>query len=152
MKGAALSRAVVLAVAVLASLCLSGFYIAVGGGAYKPAKVADPCKTREWRSPGGLQAILDQIALSAADGAACKLGVSREQLVLALSSDRSRHKFVAQHGLIDQQVDDALRAGMRRAVDDARNAGAIGGIEDFILQRAIDRAPINFILDHIGRP
>jgi hypothetical protein len=142
----------VLAVAVIASLALCGVYVAAGGGTYKPAKVADPCKQREWRSPEGIEAFLDQIALSAADGAACELGVTREEFVLAMSSDAGRSKFVKEHKLTEDQVDDAVRAGMRRAADDAREAGAIGGLENFVLQQLIDEAPIDFILDRIGRP
>jgi hypothetical protein len=134
------------------SLLLIGAYVAAGGASYKPARVADPCKLRQWRSPHGLQETLDQVALSAADGAACRLGVSREELVIALSSKQLRRAFVRQHHLSDRQVDDAVRAGIRRAVGDAREAGTIGDVEEFILQRAIDHAPIDFVLDRIGRP
>jgi len=138
--------------AVLASALLIGFYVAEGGGSYKPTKVADPCKPRELPSPDGLQATLERVALSAADGAACELGVTREDLVVALRSEAARKKFVAAHGLTDEQVDDAVRAGLRRAADDAQRAGTISGIENFILQRAIDNAPVGFIIDRIGRP
>ncbi len=152
MSGKVFSRVSVLAAAVVASLVLSGFYLAQGGGAYRPADVADPCETREWRSPVGVEAILDQVALSAADGAACELGVSREEFVVAMSSARARSSFVKRQNLTDDQVDDAVRSGLRRTVDDARDAGAIGDIENFLLQRAIDEAPIDFIFDRIGRP
>ena len=146
------SRVAVLAASVVAALGLIGIYLAAGGGAYKPAKVADPCKQREWSSPKGVEAVLNQIALSAADGAACDLGVSREELVIALRSPQARAAFVRQNDLTDKQVDDAVRAGMHRAADDASEAGAIGGIQEFLLQRAIDQVPVDFILDRIGRP
>ena len=49
-----------------------------------------PCAIRApsaaWRDPGGLQAVAEQIALSALDGAACHFGVSRETLTLALAT------------------------------------------------------------------
>lgn len=152
MSAPVVSRLVVLATAIAVSLALIGAYVAAGGASYKPAKVADPCKQREWRSPEGLDAILDQVALSAADGAACDLGVTREELVVALRSPEARSKFVEANGFTDEQVDDAIRAGMRRAVDDAREAGAINGIAAFILDRAIDQVPVDFILDRLGRP
>ena len=52
---------------------------------------------REWRKPGDLQAVLEQVALSALDGAACELGTSREELVLALRDEKSLDAFAAEH-------------------------------------------------------
>jgi hypothetical protein len=66
-----------------AVLILVGAYLALGGASYAPAKVADPCAPRDWRNPQGLQAVAEQIVLSALDGAACELHVSREEIVLA---------------------------------------------------------------------
>ena len=143
------SRAAVLAVAITASLALIGVYVAAGGADYKPASVADPCKPREWRTTGGLQGLEDQIARSAADGAACKLDVSREELVTALASPGGRQRFIREHGLSQAQVDEAVRAGLDRAIDDARNAGAIGGIEEFLLRQAVKGLPVNFLLDRL---
>jgi hypothetical protein len=135
--------------AALASLVLIGVYLAAGGADYKPASVADPCKPREWRAGEGFQGLADQIARSAADGAACKLGVSREDLLTALASPGGRQRFIRQHGLTDQEVDTAVRAGLDRAIDDARRAGAIGGIEEFLLRQAVKGLPVNFLLDRL---
>ena len=71
-------------IAVSAVLVLA--YLAAGGSDYAPAKTQDPCKPREWRNPEGLQEIAQQFSLSALDGAACKLGVSRETLAQALAT------------------------------------------------------------------
>ena len=73
-------------IAVSAVLVLA--YLAAGGSDYAPAKTQDPCKPREWRNPEGLQEIAQQFSLSALDGAACKLGVSRETLAQALATRR----------------------------------------------------------------
>jgi hypothetical protein len=143
---------IALAVAVAASLALIAVYLAAGGTDYKPATVADPCKARTWHSAGGPQALLDQVARSAADGAACKLGVSREELVTALATKESRSRFVRERGLSDPEVDAAVRAGLERAIDDARRAGAIGGIEEFLLRQAVKGLPVNFLIDRLGRP
>ncbi len=73
-----------------AVLVLVGLYLALGGASYAPAKVADPCAPRSWRSPQGFEAVAEQIVLSALDGAACQLHVSREDMVLALANPDSR--------------------------------------------------------------
>ena len=65
---------------VAATLALVLTYLALGGASYAPAKVADPCATRDWRNPQGLEAVGEQIVLSGLDGAACELGVSREEM------------------------------------------------------------------------
>jgi hypothetical protein len=56
-------RAVAAAAAV--SLALVAAYLALGGASYAPAKVADPCASRDWRDPGGLSEVAEQIVLSA---------------------------------------------------------------------------------------
>jgi hypothetical protein len=148
-RGGAWSRAAVLGAAIAASVVLIVVYIAAGGTDYKPASIADPCKPREWHAGGGFQGLADQVARSAADGAACKLGVSREELVTSLASPGGRQQFVREHGLTQQEVDDAVRAGLDRAIDDARSAGAIGGIEEFLLRQAVKGLPVNFLLDRL---
>ena len=80
-------------IAVVASLVLVGVYLAAGGASYAPAKTADPCKHRPWGNPEGLEQIAQQFTLSALDGAACQLGVSREELAQALASSEAREKF-----------------------------------------------------------
>ena len=87
-------------------------YLALGGASYKPTAVADPCQTREWRNPGGLSASLEQIALSALDGVACDLGVSREDLVLALRSEDALNAFADEHGIERAEAEQAIRTGL----------------------------------------
>ena len=84
-------------IAVSAVLVLA--YLAAGGSDYAPAKTQDPCKHREWRNPEGLQEIAQQFSLSALDGAACKLGVSRETLAQALATEDSRQKFLDRYDI-----------------------------------------------------
>ena len=69
-----MTRAAPLLVAIAAVAAVVVPYVALGGGSYEPTPVADPCVKREWRDPGDLQAVLEQVALSALDGAACELG------------------------------------------------------------------------------
>ncbi len=127
--------------ALAASIGLIGVYVAFGGGSYEPATIEDPCQTRD-------QSILDErgifegIALSGLDGAACELHVSREELTLALASEESTADFAAAHDIDSDAVDDAVRAGLERAVDDAAEAGTIDGLEESILRQIARYAPV----------
>ena len=111
--------------AVVASLLLAGSYLAAGGGDYEPTPVADPCAPREWTSPEGVEEIAQQFFLSAVDGAACDLGVSRESLAAALATEESRQRFAAEQGIDAAALDAAVHAGVMRAIDDAERAGAL---------------------------
>ena len=56
------------------------------GFAHEPEKVQDPCQPRPWSNPQSLSQIANQFTISALDGAACQLGVTRETLALALTT------------------------------------------------------------------
>ena len=105
--------------AIVASLVLVGVYLAAGGASYAPEKTQDPCKPRAWRNPQGLEEIAEQFSLSALDGAACQLGVSRETLARALATPKARERFTKSYGIDDAKLAKAIRAGLLRAVDDA---------------------------------
>lgn len=131
-----------------------GPYLALGGSSYKPLAVRDPCQPRSWRNPHGLQAVVEQISLSALDGAACRLRVTREELALAVASPAGRSRFLRQHRIRDPVLADALRSGLRQAVTDARRAGALSGAQASLAQSAVDAVPIATVIDVIrgGRP
>jgi hypothetical protein len=135
---------IVSAIAVSAALVLA--YVALGGGRYTPTPAADPCAPRAWRSPHGIQEALEQIALSTADGAACELGVSREELVLALGSESDLDRFADKHGLARETAESAIRKGLVRAIDDADQANAIGGGTAGVLREIATRLPIGIAL------
>ncbi len=137
----------ILAAAVALGAGVPGAYLALGGGSYATPAVADPCVTREWRNPDGLQRTLEQVVLSALDGAACDLGVSREALVLALATGESRARFVREHGIDDPRLEQAVRRGLARAVDDAEHAGALAGWQATVLRAAAARVPVEQVLD-----
>lgn len=116
---------VLIAASLAASVALVLAYLAAGGASYSPATVKDPCEPREWRDPGSLEEIAEQFSLSAIDGAACELGVTRETLARALATPRSRERFTRRYGIDDAELARAVRAGLLRAVDDAERAGAL---------------------------
>jgi hypothetical protein len=128
---------------VAASLILVVVYLAAGGAGYAPAKTRDPCQHRAWTNPGGLQEILQQFTLSALDGAACKLGVSRETLARALATQKSREEFARRYHVDDAALAQAIRAGLLRAVRDAEEAGALPGALGLAARRAIRSVPLD---------
>ena len=140
-----------LAAAVVAAVALMGTYAALGGASYKPLEVADPCDPRplsELRQRGG---VLEQIGLSALDGAACSLRVPREDLVLALADEQATERFLREHRIGRAGFERALRAGLERAVDDAARTGRISGIEEFLLRQAVERVPIGLLIGALER-
>jgi hypothetical protein len=95
-------------IAVLLVAAVLGVQIAAGGGQYKPLGPADPCVQRTASPiPPQLDALAEQIVLAGLDNAACRLGISRERLVLALAETRS----------VNPRAATALKAGLRDAVD-----------------------------------
>jgi hypothetical protein len=131
-----------IAAAAAASLALIVVYLALGGASYAPARVADPCAPRDWRNPQGLQQTAEQIVLSGLDGAACKLGVSREEMVLAFGSRDALKSFSRKHHVSTQKLDDIVRAGLMRSIDDAEQAGALDPTVGDLLRGFVRRFPV----------
>jgi hypothetical protein len=129
-------------VAIAASVGLVAVYLAAGGSSYTPEKTQDPCKPRAWRNPEGLQQIAEQFSLSALDGAACQLGVSREALARALATKESRERFARRYGIDDAELARAIRAGLVRAVDDAERAGALSPFLAGPLRETLRQIPL----------
>lgn len=128
--------------ALIAALTLVGAYLAAGGSSYVPEKTQNPCKQRPWGNPEGIQAIAEQFSLSALDGAACKLGVTREALARALATPQSRASFSRRYGIDDAKLAEAIRAGLLRAVGDAERAGALSPLLAAPLRTAVQEVPI----------
>ena len=141
-------RAAPFVAALVVAWSLVAAYVALGGASYEPTPVADPCVPRDWRNPGSVSEVLEQIVLSGLDGAACRLRVSREELVLALDDDRSLDAFAAEHGISRARAEEAVGLGMKRAVADADAAGAFpGGLTGRLIRGAVDRVPPRLVLD-----
>jgi hypothetical protein len=141
--------ALLIGVAIAASLALVGAYLAAGGSSYTPAKTQDPCKPRPWRDPEGLQQLAEQFSLSALDGAACELGVSRETLARALATPASRERFTQRYGIDDAELARAIRSGLLRAVDDAERAGALNPLLAGPLRATLRQIPIDQAIELI---
>jgi hypothetical protein len=137
----------VLTVVVFCSVCLLGLYIGLGGASYAPMEVADPCEERPLEAPEGIEATVKQLALSALDGAACELQVTREDLVLSLADPEERAAFLDEREISDETLEAAVRGGLQRAYDDAVEVGAISGLEAVFIGEAIQRVPVDVLVD-----
>jgi AcrR family transcriptional regulator len=128
---------------VAASVALVVLYLALGGSSYAPSAVQDPCEPRPWRDPEGVEEAVEQFTLSGLDGAACELHVSRETLAAALATESSRERFAEEYGVTDAELEDAIRAGLIRAIDDAEDAGALSPIVAAPLRAAAANLPVD---------
>jgi hypothetical protein len=163
--------AVVLVAAVL------GVQVASGGGHYVPLRPANPCTPRPVSSiPAQIEPLAERIVLLGLDGAACRLGISRERLVLALAETRSldpRHSAALKGGLVDA-VDLLDRQGrlpkvsqlLPQALDQANLPGIVKTIIEAIpdpvvdnllptaplLRRTVDGLEINRLLHELNDP
>jgi len=65
----------------------------------EPVVIADPCKDRALPDTGGITGFLQDRALALLDGAACRFGSSREELVLALADEGDARAYQAKYGV-----------------------------------------------------
>jgi hypothetical protein len=135
---------------ILAALVLVGAYLAAGGSSYEPEKVQDPCQPRPWSNPQTLGQIANQFTVSALDGAACQLGVTREALARALATPEARERFEKRYGIDDEKLAKAVRAGLVRAVDDAEEAGALSPLIAAPLRETVRRIPLEQAIELIN--
>ncbi|HEY8640294.1 MAG TPA: hypothetical protein VIL53_07290 [Solirubrobacterales bacterium] len=126
------------------SVALVATFLALGGSSYAPAKVRDPCEPRAWPQTSGLQETAGQFTLSALDGTACQLHVSRETLVLALATPAGRERFASA-----PRLQDAVRAGLQRAIDDGVRAGVLNPLVADGLRELARNAPVDEVVNLI---
>lgn len=129
-----------------ASLGVILAYLIAGGGSYKPLAAADPCQPRSVDVLAE-RGVFEAIALSALDGAACELQVSREELTAALADADSLAAFAEERSLDENEVVDAIRAGLVRAVDDAELDGRLSGTVASLARAIAENAPLPIVID-----
>ena len=124
------ARAVALPLGALVLVAaLLGWYAAAGGADYAEVEgAADPCTARasvDRPVAPELEALAERVVLVGLDETACKLGVSRERLVLALPVASDRRALAEELGLSEEQLAAALKAGLGRAVARLDRAGRL---------------------------
>ena len=126
-------------IAALLVVAVLGVQLAAGGGHYVPLRPANPCTPRPVPPiPAQLEPLAEQIVLLGLDGAACRLGISRERLVLALAETRS----------LDPRESAALKAGLVDAVDRLNREGRLPKVSQ-LLPQALDQANLPGIVKTI---
>ena len=65
----------------------------------EPVQIADPCEQRDLPGTGGVTGFAQDAALVAADVIACRVGSSREELVLALADDEAAREYEERYGV-----------------------------------------------------
>jgi hypothetical protein len=139
-------RALPILVAAVLACALVGAYVALGGTSYEPSPVADPCAPRPVRETQGTGERIQVVLLAAADRTACRLGVSREELVLALRSVDELDALARKEGKSRDDLEEALRAGLLGAVDEGERQGLIGGTTAAGLTFAAEHLPLGLLL------
>lgn len=138
-------------VALGAAAALLLLYGLLGGGRYAPTPVADPCAARDRSPADGITVALEQVMLATVDGAACELGVSREELVLALRDRDALEQLAARQGVSRSDAERALATSLARAVDDAEATGALPGFVAGIVRNVAENVPAWLLLDVLDR-
>ena len=107
-------------------------------GAVSPA-IARPCEARQPFEGQGLDATVQRVVLEGLDGAACKLGTTREQLVLSLSpaSRRSWNRHT---------IEVAVREGLVHAIDAESQQGHIPALLVPLLHRLVLSTPFEKLI------
>jgi hypothetical protein len=117
-------------IAVLLVAAVLGVQIAAGGAHYAPVRPANPCTPRPIPPiPAHLEPLAEQIVLLGLDNAACRLGISRERLVLGLADART----------LNPRTSAALKAGLGDAVNRLDTEGRLPKVSQ-LLPEALNQA------------
>jgi hypothetical protein len=114
-----------------------GVQLSQGGGTFEPLRPADPCVARTVTSQAdGIDGLTERLVLLGIDGAACRLGVSREALTLELARPGTR---------TDAEID-ALHDGLVAAVHRMKDDGTLPPASELV-DEAMDNADLNGFLE-----
>jgi hypothetical protein len=147
-RGVALAVVVALCTGVVALLAVE---LRQGARTYGERAYVDPCTAPADPFPGesGIDAVLQRILLGALNGAACELGVGREELVLSLEPTTG---FGGEVTWDDATLERALKKGLDRSIDDAVDRGTLPGFVGTALRFLVDKAPLDWILGRFDLP
>lgn len=131
-----------LAALLAVGVALIGVELSKGALDYGTESVAAPCVDRPAFPGSGVDATIQRVVLDGLDGAACSLGVTREELVLSLDK-RSGYTIDADK----QAIEDAVRAGLLKSLHEAEARGSVPGLLGTILEKVIETAPISILVE-----
>ena len=72
-------------------------------------------------------------------------------MVLALASKDSREQFAREHGITSSELEDLVRKGLLRSIDDAVNADALDSRLAGLLRGSVERVPLDQLFDLVDQ-
>jgi hypothetical protein len=128
-----------------AAVALIVVELALGALSFGQPHLADPCTAKPGPTSGGLNGVVQRLARSTLDGAACQLHTSREELVLSFVPAAGTKRIRWDRATIDR----ALRAGLSHAAHEVAGNGIAGGALAFALSQVF--APsVEWFLQHVS--
>jgi hypothetical protein len=121
---------------------LVGVELGQGAAGGVSPSIANPCRARPPLAGGGIDRVIQRIVLDGLDGAACRLGTSREELVLSLRSGTGVRLRNADRNAAEA----AIRTGLLRSVDEADSRGDIPSFLVPVVRRLIRTAPLDTLI------
>ena len=137
-----MSPRAVIAMLATAALLLLAVELALGARDYGDVKLEAPCTPHALFEPSGLDGTVQRIVLEGLDGAACRLGTTRERLLLSISPS-SEGRFGSWSS---DELETAVRASLVAAVDEAERRGDLNGVEARLLREIAERAPVDVVV------
>ena len=137
-----MSARVVIAVLAATALLLLGVELALGARDFGEVHLGAPCTQTALPPGSSLDRRVQRIVIGALDRASCRLGTTRERLLLSLSPNGgSRFKDWS-----DADEERVLRDALVSSIDDAQQRGDLNGVEAGILRELAQRAPVQLIV------
>jgi hypothetical protein len=137
-----MSARVVIAGLAAAALLLLGVELSMGARDFGEVHLGAPCEQTQLPTGSGLDRTVQRIVIGALDQASCKLGTTRERLLLSLSPNGgSRFK-----DWNDADEERLLRDSLVSSIDDAEQRGDLNGVEAGILRELARRAPVDLVV------
>lgn len=99
LRGPPLRAPTLAALAGACAIAVLAFALVASSARPEPVQIADPCEQRDLPSTGGVTGFAQDAALVAADVVACRVGSSREELVLALADDDAARDYEERYGV-----------------------------------------------------
>jgi len=131
-----LRRAALPAIGAVLITVVLAVQLLAGGGDFVPVAAVDPCSVRSATSVStGMDGLSERLVLLGLDRAACRLGVTREALLLQVAQQRAAPAA---------QVD-ALRAGLNEAVDLMKQSRTLPPASE-LADEALERSDLNGFL------
>jgi hypothetical protein len=129
-----------LAALILGAAVLVVVEFAKGAAGPVSPTIARPCRPHPPFTGGGVSGTVQRVVLEGLDGAACRLGTTREELVLSLSPSSKSRRWER------HTIEVAIRAGLNEAIDAERRQGKIPGFLVPALHRIVDETPFDKLI------